>query len=123
MSRPSEDPLRHLERLVADECLVFAGVDLVVVRHLTDVDGALQDPSHRLLAPEQPVLGRAPLHPAGKQVPFVEHLGHLRHLPVLEEQPEQLADDVRLDLVDDELLLDQPVAEGRRTARPFAAAT
>jgi len=43
-----------------------------------------------------------------------------RHLPVLQEQREGLAHDVRLDLVHEELLVLHRVAEGHGAARPVS---
>src|SRR3990170_2932068 len=100
---------------------MLPGVGDALVYDLADVDGVAQDPIQVATAEAPPTGPRAPRRTqrCDASAPIQLRL-QMPHTAKLQVQPEDLANQCGLRLVDDESALVRPVADRRRAAHPHA---
>ena len=116
--------LHPLEGLGIHDGIVLAFVDFLLVPHLTDVSGVCEERVERGLvegssAPHGPFAGGPPLRPPASVVEFVDHL---QKRSAVEVELKDLTDEFGLDRIDNELGIDDVVAQDWHAARPLPLA-
>ena len=111
-------------RVVVDNGVVLARVDLVAVGHVAREHGVLEDPEHGILAPcpgsaDVAVLGDVSLRRSSR---LVEDAHDGQRGAVLEIEVEDLPHHDRLEVVDHQVLVHDVVAERHRPTGPLALA-
>ena len=120
-----QDGLGLAKERLADDALVLAWVDLVLVGHQPAVDGVFERPQHGVFGPG-PGLANAAIvgHVAlGGAALAVQGLHHRQGAAFGEVEPVHLTHGLGFELVDDQPLLDHVVADGNGASGPLASAT